>query len=367
MKNPRPPGYRRGTADLPLHGGKAPRWLFQRMVRLSRVMVEALVSEFGPEAFLQRLADPVWFQSFGCVLGFDWHSSGLTTTVTGALKEALKDLRIGVYAAGGKGGTARKTPEMIVRVAERTGLDPQPLIRTSRLVAKVDSVALQDGYDLYHHVMFFTARGSWAVVQQGMNPANRMARRYHWLSEGLSSFVDNPHSGIAAWRRERRVVNFITPRARSARQALLALVRDHTPEAVLQTYAKLQERKLVMPVPHPVGEKDVTPRYLQKVLLSTYARFPGHFEDLLLTPGMGPASLRALALVADVIYGARPSFEDPVVYTFAHGGKDGYPYPVNRAVYDRTVEVLEQALREARLGRREKLEALKRLALWFRV
>ncbi len=328
-------------------------------------MVEALVSEFGPEEFLRRLADPVWFQSLGCVLGFDWHSSGLTTTTTGALKEALRDLRVGVYAAGGKGGTSRKTPEMIEKIAGRVGLDPGPLQRISRLVAKVDSAALQDGYALYHHVIFFTHRGAWAVIQQGMNPETRLARRYHWLSEGLVSFVEEPHSGIAAWRREKAVVNLVARTARSAREALVTLLRDTSPEALLRTYQNLTERQLVLPVHHPVDATRIHPRYLRKVLLSTYARIPRNFEELLLTPGLGAASLRALTLVADVIYGTRPSFEDPVVYTFAHGGKDGYPYPVNRAVYDHTVRVLEEALREARLGRQEKLQTLRRLARFF--
>ena len=335
------------------------------MVRLSRVMVEALVSEFGPEEFLRRLADPVWFQSLGCVLGFDWHSSGLTTTTTGALKEALRDLRVGIHAAGGKGGTSRKTPEMIEKIAARVGLDPAPLVRTSRLVAKVDSAALQDGYDLYHHVIFFTDRGAWAVIQQGMNPEARLARRYHWLSDHIASFVEEPHAGIAAWRREKTVVNLVARKARPARQALLTLLREEPPENLLRTYGDIAGRRLVLPAHHPVDETRVHPRYLRKVLLSTYAHPPETFEDLLLTPGLGAASLRALVLVADVIYGARPSFEDPVVYTFAHGGKDGYPYPVNRAVYDRTVQVLEEALREARLGRQEKLQTLRRLVRFF--
>jgi len=199
------------------------------MVHLARVMGEALVSEFGPEEFLRRLADPVWFQSLGCVLGFDWHSSGLTTTTTGALKEALRDLRVGVYAAGGKGGTSRKTPEMIEKIAAQVGLDPDPLVHTSRLVAKVDSAALQDGYALYHHVIFFANRGSWAVIQQGMNPEVGLARRYHWLSEGLISFVEEPHAGIAAWRREKAVINLVARQARPARNAILALLQEKPP------------------------------------------------------------------------------------------------------------------------------------------
>ncbi len=356
--------HRRGRADLPLHTGRAPRWLFHRMVRLARVIVEAVVGEMGADVFLQRLADPVWFQSLGSVLGFDWHSSGLTTTTTAALKEALRGLSIGIFAAGGKGGRARKTPETIRAVAWKTGLNPEPLIRASRMVARVDSVALQDGHTLYHHVMFFTPSGQWAVIQQGMNPAQRTARRYHWLSFHTRTFTEEPHTGIMAQKPQRHVLNFVARKARPAREAITVLTHD-PPDQVVRIYQQALERRLHMPARHTLTERDIQPRYLHRILLSTYAHPPRDFETLLETPGLGPGTLRALALVADIVYGARPSMEDPALYSFAHGGKDGHPYPVNRSRYDRTVAIMEDALRRARMGRREKLEALRALSRWL--
>lgn len=358
-------GVRTGTADLPLHTGRAPRWLFRRMVALARVILEAIVMEFGPQELFRRLADPYWFQALGAVLGFDWHSSGVTTTTTGALKEALRTLDLGVYAAGGKGGVSRKTPEMIRAVAEREGFDPAPLIRASRLAAKVDSAALQDRHTLYHHTLFFTPSGLWVVIQQGMNPEVRTARRYHWLSEKVRSFVEEPHSGIAAQRKEPEVLNLVARESKEAREAILHLAREEPPEKVVRDYRRILERHLEMPSRHALEAGDIRPEYLRKVLLSTYEQVPRDFEELLEVRGMGPGTLRALALVADVIYGARPSREDPALYSFAHGGKDGYPYPVHRRRYDRTVEVIEKALRLARLGRKEKLHALRRLSQLF--
>ncbi len=353
---------RHGVVDLPLHYGRAPRWLFQRMVRLAGAILEAIVVDLGPEEALRRLQDPLWFQAFGALLGFDWHSSGLSTTTTGAIKEALRQRDLGLLVAGGKGRTSRKTPQEIQAYAERYGFSPEPLIRTSRLVAKVDSAALQDGYELYHHVMVFTPQGRWVVIQQGMNPKTRYARRYHWSSEGLRSFAEEPHTGIAAQRRERAVLNLVARRSRQTRAVVTDLTRE-PPERVVQAYRRIREHRL--PAHHPVYREDIRPENLYRTLLKTYERLPEDFETLLGIQGVGARTLRALSMVADLIYGARPSFEDPALYSFAHGGKDGYPYPVNRRVYERSIDVVERAIRLARLGRRETLETLKKLSRLF--
>ncbi len=353
---------RHGTVDLPLHHGRAPRWLFQRMVRLAGAILEAIVVDLGPEEALRRLQDPLWFQAFGALLGFDWHSSGLSTTTTGAIKEALRQRDLGLLVAGGKGKTSRKTPQEIQAYAERYGFAPEPLIRTSRLVAKVDSAALHDGYELYHHVMIFTPQGQWVVIQQGMNPRTRYARRYHWSSEGLESFVVEPHRGIAAQRRERVVLNLVARQSVSTQETITRLVHE-PPERIVQLYQRLRSHRL--PAHHPVYREDIRPENLYRTLLKTYERLPEDFETLLGLQGVGARTLRALSMVADLIYGARPSFQDPALYSFAHGGKDGYPYPVNRRVYERSIDVVERAIRLARLGRRETLEALRKLSTLF--
>ncbi|MEO0068010.1 MAG: DUF763 domain-containing protein [candidate division WOR-3 bacterium] len=350
---------RRGIAEMPLHYGSAPSWLFERMKRLVRAVAEIIVAEFGPEELLRRFSDPVWFQSLGCVAGFDWHSSGLTTTVCGALKEGIKgqERDFNIFVCGGKGRASRRTPEEIRLFADRFGLDGERLIQVSRLVAKVDSTALQDGYQIYHHLFIGTGRGEWAIVQQGMNAQTRWARRYHWLSEGLDSFVVEPHKGIIG-KRSDRVLNMVASEAETARKAIVEIAAQR-PEKTTREISRLK-----LPAHHPVLETDISPTYLHKVLLKTYEEPPEDFAQLLLVSGVGPKTVRALALVAEVAYGAPLSFRDPVTYSFAHGGKDGYPYPVSRDDYDRSIQFLERGIKEAKLGQYEKLRALRRLERW---
>ncbi len=384
---------------MPLHWGKAPAWLFQRMVRLCRAVAEIVVSDYGPDELLRRFSDPVWFQSFGCVLGFDWHSSGVTTTVCGALKEAVKgqESGLGLYVCGGKGGASRKTPGEIEGFSEQFGLDGDMLVKASRLSAKVDSAALQDGFQIYQHVFIGTTKGNWAVVQQGMNTDTRWARRYHWLSEGLEDFVCEPHEGIAC-DHVGKPLNMVAAEADTARQAV-TVIAQRAPDVTVRELEKIRSllannaekggsppkhltkfgavqfpfsagsprlRALAMPEQHPVGLADVSPKYLQKALVGTYEKPPADFSALLLQPGIGPKTIRALALIAEVTHGAPLSFRDPVTYTFAVGGKDGWPYPVDRNAYDRSVAFLEKGIREAKLGNKDKLDALRRLDGWSR-
>ena len=355
---------RTGTADLPLHWGEAPRWLFRRMEALAEAILWALADSFGTKGVLERLSDPYWFQALGCLLGFDWHSSGLTTTTCGALKEALKRIgpEIGLFAAGGKGAASRKTPDELASISERISLDPGPLVRASRMTAKVDSACLQDGYQIYHHVFFVDKEGRWCVVQQGMDPMTRMARRYHWLSEGLRSFVEEPHAAVVGERRD-AVLNLVAREAAPARETIPELV-SRPPERTLEELSRMST--LVMPSRHGIiPAKDVSPRGMRKVLLSLYERAPRDFEEVLETPGLGAKSLRALALVSELIWGAPASTRDPARFAYAHGGKDGTPYPVDRATYDRTISSLRKAILQAKVGRREKLEAIKRLHRLF--
>lgn len=355
---------RRGVAELPLHWGEAPRWLFNRMCRLSRAILELMVAEYGPDEVISRLADPFWFQSLGCLLGFDWHSSGLTTTLCAALKEAIRgdELRLGILIAGGKGGRSRRAPEEIRSYGERFSLPHTPqLIYTSRIVAKVDSAGLQDGYRLYHHMIFFTPSGRWAVVQQGMNPEIRLARRYHWSSESLSDFVVEPHHAIICDQKG-LVLNMVAREGGKAREVSVEIARGH-PDKVVRELKKI--RGLSLPARHPITAADISPERIRKILATTYENPPPDFEALLARPGVGPKTIRALALIAELTYGAQPSFRDPVSYSFAHGGKDGYPYPVDLGLYDRSISILERAIRSARLGRDEKLSALRRLERFF--
>ena len=351
---------RTGFAHLPLHGGKAPRYLFERMVPLSREIVVFIASEFGRDEVLRRLSDPYWFQAFGCVLGFDWHSSGLTTTVCGALKEGLRGLErdLGVFVAGGKGATSRRTPAEITAACEITGRDPAPLVYASRMSAKVDNSAVQDGYQLYHHAFVFTADGQWCIVQQGMNDANAMARRYHWLSDGLADFVSEPHAAVCC-DATTRTLNLVAAESADARSASAALAGEK-PEVTLAALGHLP--LLEMPRRHHVTTADIDPRYLEKVLLKTYAAAPADFEALLSIEGVGAKTMRALALTSELVYGVQASHRDPARYAFAHGGKDGTPFPVDRATYDKTIDVMRHALNGAKIDRGEKVRAFRRLA-----
>lgn len=352
-----------GTATLPLHGGKAPAWLFARMRLLAREITLAIVSEYGPDEMLRRLSDPAWFQAFGCVLGFDWHSSGVTTTVCGALKDGLKGLEheSGLLVAGGKGGTSRKTPGEIeaAAVAGTLRVEPARLVYASKMAAKVDSAGLQDGYQIYHHSFFFTPAGKWAVVQQGMNDQNHRARRYHWLSDTVADYVVEPHAAVASQGRGTEVLNLVA-RASVPAQAVVTELAKEKPERILGRLTRLKE--LVLPARHAVELRDIHPDNLGKIFLSTYERQPQDFETLLGMPGVGPKTIRALTLIAELVFDTPASRNDPALFSYAHGGKDGFPYPVDRESYDRNTEMLRTAVAQARLGRTEKLDALRRLA-----
>jgi hypothetical protein len=354
---PVPAPRRTGSANLPLHGGKAPPWLFQRMVRLSRAILWHLTSEHSPEEVLRRLSDPFWFQALGCVLGFDWHSSGVTTTTCGALKEAVRgsEGNFGLWVAGGKGKTSRNTPYEIAAACETTGHDGDALARASRLAAKVDNTAVQSGHQLYHHSFFLTANGSWAIVQQGMRDSDRTARRFHWLGESVDSFVEDPHAAVCADSRGENVLNLVAGESADARTAIARLSGETKPEDA--------PKLLDMPRRHPlVRDADVNPRFLQKVLVQTYENPPENFEALLGVPGLGPKTLRALALVAELVYGTPASTRDPARFAFAHGGKDGTPFPVDRETYDLTIDAMNAALSSADVDRRERVAALRRLS-----
>ena len=357
---------RTGIANLPLHTGKAPRWLFERMTLLAREITLVMARDFGPEEVLARLSDPHWFQAFGCVLGFDWHSSGVTTTVCGALKQGIKGLEkeLGLFIAGGKGGAPRKTPSEIERSATDLPIEPEKLVYASRMSAKVDSSALQDGYQLYHHVFFFTSKGKWAVVQQGMNDVNRYARRYHWLGQGASpltetkDFVCEPHRAICC-DSQNNVLNMVARESAEAREVSTQLSWEK-PETIIKEIKSLQT--LDMPVRHYTTLHDIHPDRLYKILLNTYENKPENFETLLGMEGVGPKTIRALSLIAELVYGIKGSIRDPVRFSFAHGGKDGYPFPVDRTTYDASIEFLRETVRQTKIGITDKKEAMKRLS-----
>jgi len=354
-----------GTADLPLHYGKTPRWLFDRMKQLARAVAVVMVEEFGTLELLRRLADPYWFQAFGCVLGFDWHSSGVTTTTCGALKEGLRGLEheLGLYVAGGKGATSRRTPAEIEARAEELAMPPARLIYASRMVAKVDSAALQDGYQIYHHTFVFDRQGHWCVVQQGMNTVTRYARRYHWLSETVSDFVCEPHAAVCCDERG-EPLNMVAAESAAAREASAQLAQQK-PVWLLGELKRLQ--RLELPARHELLLRDIHPERLGRIFIKTYEQQPQDFERLLGLKGVGPKTIRALSLLSELIYGTPLSFRDPARFSFAHGGKDGTPYPVDRPTYDRSIKVLKRAIKRAKLGRREELEAFRRLAVWERI
>ncbi|HET9957386.1 MAG TPA: DUF763 domain-containing protein [Polyangiaceae bacterium] len=371
---------RAGYADLPLHGGRVPAWLSARMARLGRVITEAIVQHYGRQEWLARLAHPFWFQSFGAVMGMDWHSSGITTSVLGALKRGLAPVQdeLGIWVCGGRGRHSRRTPSELQAIAETTGQDGDALARTSRLIAKVDSAAVQDGFDLYLHAFVLSADGHWTVVQQGMMPERRLARRYHWQSAGLKSFVDDPHTAIEGQSRG-MIVNLADARAESNRAAQLELsARGPDPVlAVLRKERASQERvaepaqqvlpHLVLPSHHEVREDDVLMRRLRGTLAAAADAGAKDFADLLLVPGLGARTLEALAHVAEVVHGAPCRFTDPARFSMALGGKDGHPFPVPLKIYDETLRVLRQAVDSAKLGNDERLTAIRELDRQARV
>ena len=385
---------KRRLANLPLHGGKAPPWLFRRMTRLAGAVTMAIVDEFGPAEMLRRLSDPWWFQAFGCVLGFDWHSSGVTTVTCGALKEAFKLFGpdLGICVAGGKGGTSRRTPDEIAAASDRFGIHGgDGLVYASRMSAKVDSAAVQDGFQLYHHVFLFTRDGQWCVVQQGLNGKQKQARRYHWLGERVDDFVCEPHGAISDLSPESgmstatrppqqlTLLNMVAGEAGENRSASATIVREN-PDWVCQQIERYTEGPtLFAPKNHRLLPKDVNRRHLRRILIAAHETQPNSFEQLLGTQGVGPATVMSLSLLAELIFDAPASHRDPADrfrppaeqtaserhwadYAYAHGGKDGTPFPIDRETYDRNIALLTDAVRKARVGQNEKMNALRRLA-----
>ena len=405
-----------GHADLPLHPGTVPRWLADRMMVLGTLITESLVENFGPEEVLVRLSDPLWFQSFGAVMGMDWHSSGITTSVMYALKRGLnpRAKELGIYVCGGRGKYSRMTPDELLEIAGREGLNGDELVRNSKLVAKVDNNAVQDGFQLYQHNFILTRNGSWAVVQQGMNEAEKKARRYHWCSTNLRSFVEEPHTGVVGDNRG-KILNLTDSKADKVRSSILEMSREEPermlneisqigkpasqiilmqggeslplaptssvatpssgghprnapelpqqqelfPELSIQTEEK--DRSIVLPSHHEVCKQDVDLKRLGGVLAIAYNNQPQDFESLLLTPGLGPRTLQSLALVSEVIYGTPSRFTDPARFSFAHGGKDGHPFPVPLKIYDESIRILRDSIEKSKLGYKDKSDCIRRL------
>jgi len=416
-----------GHADLPLHTGTVPKWLADRMMVMGSLIVESLVQNYGPDEVLVRLSDPLWFQSFGAVMGMDWHSSGITTSVMYALKRGLnpraKDL--GIYVCGGRGKYSRMTPDELTQIAMQTGLNGDELVRNSKLVAKVDNNAVQDGFQLYQHNFILTKTGNWAVVQQGMNTGEKKARRYHWCSSDLRSFIENPHTGVVGVN-QGKIINLTDTEARGARDNILGMSLE-TPDRILkeitqigkpesqmilmqggesaplkgginkpfqgELFPELVEREIneqrgqtsienhrglsprspntfqmdvggrsiIMPSHHEVLAEDVDLKRLGGVLATAYENQPKDFESLLLTPGLGPRTLQSLTLVSEVIYGTPSRFNDPARFSFAHGGKDGHPFPVPLKIYDESIRILRDSIEKSRLGNTDKAECIQRL------
>jgi hypothetical protein len=381
---------RSGVADLPLHGGRVPDWLAQRMTRLGTSITEAIVYEYGTSAFLSRLSDPFWFQAFGAVMGMDWHSSGITTSVMGALKRGLAPRadELGLFICGGRGRFSRNTPNELRSLSCRHGFDGDALVRTSRLTARIDNNAIADGFQIYLHSFVLARNGEWAVVQQGLNDQSGMARRYHWHSATVKDFVVEPHTAIVG-EHQGTILNLVDAGARPAQHAMLNVTREH-PDKILRAANSMEDelpaevsstpitttRHLRMPRHHDVRASNVDLKRLGAVLAIAYERDLHDFAELLLVEKLGPRTLQSLALVAEVIHGAPARFDDPARFSFAHGGKDGHPFPVPLKTYDESLNFLRSALDRAKpvgstnkVGTggdrvqfgREKLEALKRL------
>ena len=378
-----------GHADLPLHGGTVPKWLADRMMILGTQITESLIFNFGRDEFLRRISDPMWFQSFGAVLGMDWHSSGITTSVMYALKRGLNPRahELGIVVCGGRGKYSRKTPDELLFLADKTGLNGDELIRTSRLTAKVDNTALQDGFQLYQHNFILTIDGNWSVVQQGMNAAEKSARRYHWCSlemsesnhiEGNSAeynsaagveiikpgskdrFLNSPHSGVTG-ENQGLILNLANKDAQSTRSSILEISREN-PERIISEFSKINDyRHLTMPRHEDVRAEDVDLKRLGAVLATSYETQNTDFESLLLTPNLGPRTLQSLTLVSEVIYGTPSRFSDPARFSFAHGGKDGHPFPVPLKIYDKTIEVMGECIERSKMGYKDKSDCLRRL------
>ena len=347
---------RSGSADLPLHYGYVPRWLAERMAKLGLAITEAIIADYGKEEVLRRLSDPFWFQSFGAVLGMDWHSSGVTTSVMGAMKRAINPYakQLGLYVCGGKGKFSKETPAELLKVAAITGLNGNELVHSSKLSAKVDNTAIQDGFQLYTHNFIVTDNGDWAVVQQGMHPGDKTARRYHWHSDNISSFIEEPHTAICG-RNQGQILNLTASEASDTRQGILTITKEQ-PEKMISEF-----QHLVMPSHHEVFAGDVNLKRLGTVLWLAHEQEVNKFEDLLLLQGVGPRTIQSLTLVSEVIHGTPSRFADPARFSFAHGGKDGNPFPVPTKVYDETISILHNAVNKAKLGASDKNEAIRKL------
>jgi uncharacterized protein len=367
---------RTGFTSLPLHGGKAPSWLTGRMRKLSKEISAIMIDEYGTDTFLARLSDPYWFQAFGCVLGYDWHSSGVTTVVTGILKTALSSEEHGIVVCGGKGKTSRKTPDDIAETADKFGFSQsqiETLTYTSKITAKVDNTAIQAGYQLYHHAFFVTEKGKWAVIQQGMNAENKTARRYHWLSDTTKSFVVEPQSAIVCDTKHPNVLNMTARESEASRKVsvdlakeptrkLIRLAQDVTFPAERQQQTLWQWLPAAQSNPQQLLETLNMPRNINWTALSqAYETQPNNYEELLSIKGVGPATVRGLALIAELVYGEKPSWKDPVKYSFAYGGKDGVPYPVNREAMDQSIQILKEIVQATKIGDKEKTRALQSL------
>lgn len=347
---------RSGHADLPLHHGKVPRWLSQRMSKLGKAIIEALLIEYGKQEVIKRMSDPAWFQSLGCVLGMDWHSSGITTSVMGALKSSLNPAahELGIYVCGGRGKHSRNTPDELLHIAHKTGLNGNDLVRSSRLAAKVDNTAIQDGFQIYLHSFVLSDEGDWAVIQQGMNGASGYARRYHWHSLGLKSFTEEPHQFVYG-QNQGEILNLTHPDAKGTKNSILEMTAE-VPDKMLQEIKQIR-----LPAHHDVRQKDVDIKRLGTILALAQELPTSNFEELLLLQGLGPRTLQSLTLVSEVIYGTPSRFADPARFSFAHGGKDGHPFPVPTKVYDESISVLNKALERAKMDRSDKLKAFKSL------
>jgi len=347
---------RSGAADLPLHYGYVPQWLAERMARLGLAITESIITEYGKEEILRRLSDPLWFQSFGAVMGMDWHSSGITTSVMGALKRAINPhaRELGIYICGGKGKFSKETPAELLKIANHTGLDGDELVRCSKLSAKVDNTAIQDGFQLYTHNFIISNTGQWTVVQQGMHVADKTARRYHWHSDNLSSFTEEPHTGIAG-NNQGQILNLTAKDAAATKTAIMQLTSEH-PDKQLK-----EIQTVLLPSHHDVRAEDVNLKRLGAALWLAHEQPPENFEELLLLQGVGPRTIQSLALVSEVIHGTASRFTDPARFSFAHGGKDGHPFPVPVDVYDETISTLQNAVYKAKIGATDKADAIKKL------
>jgi hypothetical protein len=348
---------RTGYADLPLHYGRVPLWLAERMTKLGGAIVESIVLEYGRPEVLKRLSDPLWFQAFGAVLGMDWHSSGITTSVMGALKRAINPMsnELGIYICGGRGKHSRQTPNELIKIANQTGLNGDALVRSSRLAAKVDNTAIQDGFQLYLHNFILTREGDWVVVQQGLNDASGMARRYHWNSSQFQSYLNDPHAGVTG-ENQGLILNLSDKNAAATRSGILKISEEQPDKMISEI------RKITLPRHHEVTVSDVNLKRLGAILILAHEKQITDFESLLLLEGVGPRAIQSLTLVSEVIHGTPSRFNDPARFSFAHGGKDGHPFPVPLKVYDETINVLKTSVEKARIGSSDKQQAIRQLS-----